>query len=478
MAHPQSGLVALDRIDARHSLERFIRLCWPVLEPPGRPFQSNWHISALCDHLMAVSRAEITRLLINVPPGSMKSLSVAVGWPAWEWGPLAQPGSRFISASYAQRLALRDNIKCRRLIRSPWYQARWGRTFALSRDQNSKERFDNDQTGFRLATSVGGLGTGERGDRFIIDDPHNVHQADSPAVRETTLRWFDETVPTRLNDPARSAIVVVMQRVHERDVSGHILARELNYEHLMLPMEFEPERRCQTVLGFTDPRRSAGELLWPGRFSSELVAELKDTLGEYAAAGQLQQRPVPRQGGLFQRHWFSFVEAVPAGADRVRHWDLAASAERAGRDPDWTVGLLLARDSQGCFYLEDIQRLRADGPEVRRAIAATARRDGPSVQISLPQDPGQAGKVQAQDFARLLAGWRLSIERETGDKVTRAEPAAAQAEAGNIKLLSAPWNGVFLEEAALFPNSAHKDQIDALSGALALLAAKPLRWFR
>jgi|TARA_R110002072_G_scaffold86176_9_gene194574 predicted phage terminase large subunit-like protein len=478
LADPQRGLLALDRVAARPSLETFIRFGWSVLEPPSRVFQGNWHITALSDHLMAVSRAEITRLLINVPPGSMKSLAVAVGWPAWEWGPLAQPGSRFISASYSQRLSLRDNIKCRRLIRSPWYQARWGQNFALSRDQNSKERFDNDRTGFRLATSVGGLGTGERGDRFIIDDPHNVQQADSAAVREATLRWFDETVPTRLNDPARSAIVVVMQRVHERDISGHILARELGYEQLVLPMEFEPARACVTALGFRDPRRHAGELLWPARFSRAQVAQLKTSLGDYASAGQLQQRPVPRQGGLFQRRWFSVVKAIPAAVQRVRHWDLAASAARVGRDPDWTVGLLLARDAQGSFFLEDIQRLRADGPDVRRAIATTAQSDGQAVQISLPQDPGQAGKVQAQDFARLLAGWRLTIERETGDKVTRAEPAAAQAEAGNIKLLKAPWNDAFLEEAAMFPNSAHKDQIDALSGALAVLAAKPLRWFR
>jgi predicted phage terminase large subunit-like protein len=478
LARPAAGLKALDRAEAEAGLAGFIKRAWHVLEPPGRPYVHNWHIDSICEHLEAVSDGGIRRLLINMPPGCMKSLSVSVCWPAWEWGPRGRPGTRWIGASYAERLSVRDNIKCRRLIRSDWYRALWGDAFDLVREQNTKARFENDRTGFRLATSVGGLGTGERGDRFIIDDPHNVQKTDSATTREATLRWFDETVPTRLNDPEKSAIVVVMQRVHERDVSGHILARELDYEHLLLPMEYEAATSRVMPTGTADPRTADGELLWPARFSGPVVEALKRSMGAYAAAGQLQQRPVPREGGLFRRHWFDIVRTVPGGVRAVRHWDLAGSRAGGGRDPDWTVGLKLCRDGEGIFYVEDIVRLRAEGPEVRKAIAATAARDGTGVRISLPQDPGQAGKVQAQDLVRMLAGYRVTAKPESGDKLTRAEPAAAQAEAGNLKLRRGDWNDAFLEEAAMFPNGAHKDQVDALSGAFAALMSERERWFR
>src|SRR5262249_34997198 len=158
----------------------------------------------------------ITRLLINIPPGAMKSLTTNVFWPAWEWGPRDLAHMRYIGASYSHDLTIRDNLRCRRLIESYVYQRLWGGRFRLNDDQNAKVRFANDRTGFKLATSVGGLGTGERGDRFIIDDPHNLVDGESEAKRDSTLAWFSEVVPTRLNDPESSAIVIIMQRVHER----------------------------------------------------------------------------------------------------------------------------------------------------------------------------------------------------------------------------------------------------------------------
>lgn len=467
LGDPALGLRALERLDCEAGLLGFARHAWPLLEP-GRDFVPGWHLEVLSEHLEAVTRGEIPRLLVNVPPGTMKSLTVAVLWPAWEWGPAGRPETRTLAASYAERLSLRDNMKCRRLVASDWYRGHWGRRVRLVGDQNAKGKFENDRTGFRLATSVGGLGTGERGDRFVIDDPHNVQQAESAAVREATLRWFSETVPTRLND-SRSAIVVVMQRVHERDVSGLILARELGYEHLLLPMRYEPERRCVTRLGVADRRRRAGELLWPARFPEAAVAALEQALGAYAAAGQLQQRPAPRDGGLFRRHWFELVEALPAGCRAVRGWDLAASRARAGADPDWTAGVKLARAPDGIFYLADVVRLRGSGLEVERAILASAQQDGTGVAVSLPRDPGQAGKVQADWLLRSLAGFTARATPESGDKTMRAAPVAAQAEAGNVKLLRGPWNDAFLEEAALFPNGAHDDQIDALARAFAAL---------
>ncbi len=384
LADPARGLRELERLECEAGLLGFTRHAWRLLEP-GRRFVPGWHLEVLCDHLEAVTRGEITRLLINVPPGAMKSLTVAVLWPAWEWGPAGRPELRTIAASYSERLSLRDNMKCRRLVASAWYRGHWGRSVRLVGDQNAKGKFENARTGFRLATSVGGLGTGERGDRLVIDDPHNVQQAESAAVREATLRWFSETVPTRLND-SKSAIIVVMQRVHERDVSGLILAQELGYEHLMLPMRFEPKRACVTSLGPADRRRKAGELLWPERFPEAAVRALEQAMGSYAAAGQFQQRPAPRD--------VVHGDAVHVGdreRERRRGREERRDVARRQRDPHTgadrrdrgggTHGAARGQDHEQVLALEDTDDLRGarlgvaptHGVDVR---ADHVRRDG------------------------------------------------------------------------------------------------------
>ncbi|MBK3400446.1 phage terminase large subunit [Methylobacterium sp. IF7SW-B2] len=262
----------------------------------------------------------------------------------------------------------------------------------------------------------------------------------------------------------------IMQRLHERDLSGVILARSLGYDHLMLPMEFEPERACATRIGFSDPRREPGELLFPARFPKHVVERDTATMGAYAAAGQYQQRPAPRDGGLFKRGWFTLVRAVPAGCTEVRAWDLAASVPRPGRQPDYTAGVKLARSPDGRLYVRDVRRDRLSAGGVERLILATAAEDGPACRISLPQDPGQAGKAQAQYLVGRLAGYDARASPESGDKATRAAPVSAQAEAGNFHLVAGPWNEAFLDELCTFPNGAFLDQVDALSRAFSALA--------
>lgn len=298
------------------SLSGFVREAWHVVEP-SVDYVHGWHIDAICQHLEAVTSGEITRLLINVPPGTMKSLLCGVFWPAWEWGPKGKPQLRYLGASYSEHYAKRDNRRMRDLVASEWYQTLWGDRVKLTR--TGEMAFANSCMGSRQGVPFSRL-TGGRGDRVIIDDPHSVDGAESEAERLSTVRTFRESVPTRLNDPQRSAIVVVMQRLHEADVSGTILALGLGYEHLMLPMEFEPERRCRTSIGFADPRTEEGELLFPRRFPRAVIERDKIPLGSYAVAGQFQQRPAPRSGGLFQRSDFEIVEALPAGAKRCRAW--------------------------------------------------------------------------------------------------------------------------------------------------------------
>lgn len=463
----QGILDDLDRVDSNESLLNFIELGWHVLEPK-RKFVPGWHIEAICEHLEAVSDGEIIRLLINIPPGCMKSLTTDVFWPAWEWGPRNQPGLRYVSASYSEALTIRDNRRCRNLLRSEWYQRLWGSRFQLVGDQNAKVRYDNDHYGFKIATSVGGLGTGERGDRFIIDDPHNVIEGESDAKRRAVLLWFNESVTTRVNDPETSAIVVIMQRVHDKDVSGDIIARELGYTHLCLPMEYEPESRCKTYF-FRDPRKKENQLLWPDRMSQKVVDRDKKNMGTYAVASQFQQRPAPRGGGMFKRDWFEVVEAAPASGSVVRGWDLAASETISAA---FTSGVLMRRTSEGIFYVEDVIRFRGSPGKVDQALKNTTSQDGYMVRIDIPQDPGQAGKAQVKYYARLLAGYNVRSSPETGSKETRAEPYSAQAEAGNVKLVRGLWNDDYLDELTMFPFSDFKDQVDASSRAFSALIPK------
>lgn len=314
LGHKRAIAAALDeklkraqrrRHEGEGGLLRFVEDLWSVLEP-NRPFMQGWALAAMCKHLEAVTRGEITRLLINVPPGSMKSLLVNVFWPAWEWGPCNRPDLRYISFSYASHLTERDNNKFLDLIRSPLFQRLYGSRLTLK--EHGKVKVSNDKTGWKFASSTEGVGTGERGDRVLLDDPHNIKDGESETVRERTVRFFREAMSNRLNDLTRSVIIVIMQRVNEGDVSGAIIADEMGYTHLMIPLEFEPDRRCITYVKgkrfWFDPRMEEGESFWPERFDDEAIA-LCRLQGEFAFAGQYQQRPEPRGGGLFKRSYWA-----------------------------------------------------------------------------------------------------------------------------------------------------------------------------
>jgi predicted phage terminase large subunit-like protein len=481
LKNPNRALAALNYDLACESLIDFAEVFWPVIEP-GRPFVRGWAVEAVCDHLEAVSKGHIKKLLMNVPPGLMKSLSTNVLWPAYEWGPLNRPDLRYIGASYSQDLTIRDNRRCRQIIESPPYQEMFGERFHLVDDQNAKVRYDTDKRGFKIATSVGGLGTGERGDRFIIDDPHNVKTAESEAKLDEVAQWFTEVVPTRVNDIETSAFVAIMQRVHERDMSGLILAAELGYTHLELPMEYEPDRRCFVDLGggktFEDPRTQEGELLFPERFGRKALEGLKKQLsswgGQYAVAGQLQQSPTPRGGGMFKVEREALLKgmkpAFPAGATLVRGWDIAGSTTK--KSP-FTASVKAAFVGD-MLYLGAVTRERKEIEEAEEHIIQTAKDDGPGVHQDLPQDPGSAGKSQKRHMAGKLArlGGSFAITPESGDKVTRAIGVASTWNAGNVVLVGSPtdpWVNPFLAEVATFPRGEFKDQVDALSRAYSRL---------
>ena len=443
-----------------------MREAWRVLEPNAR-YVHNWHIEVICSHLEAVTAGKITRLLINVPPGSMKSLLVSVFWQAWEWGPMGMRSLRYLATAFNDGPVKRDTRKARDLILSEWYQSLWPEVKLTRTGETS---FANSDTGTREGVAFGSL-TSQRGDRVLVDDPHSTDTVESQVERANTTRRFRERAIFSVNDPERSAIVVIMQRLHEDDISGIILKYGMDFVHVMLPMEFEPERRCSTILGVADPRQTDGELLDPERSPPIRVAQLKKDIGSYAWAGQFQQRPAPREGGLFKVAWFADKivqpDAVPRLSRIVRHWDLAATRKvTAAR----TAGVKIGRAEDGRFFVLHVALTQDEGAAVRQLILATAAVDGPMVEISLPQDPGQAGKVQASDLVSMLAGYQAHAEPETGDKEVRARPFAAQCEAGNVWVVASEWTQGYLDELATFPTGSFKDQVDASSGAFGRIA--------
>jgi len=444
------------------TLAGFVKEAWRVLEP-NTPLVWNWHLDAICQHLEAVTDGRINRLVVNVPPGSSKSMIVSVLWPAWEWGPRGMRSLRYLTTSFAEDSVKRDTRKHRDLTLSEWYRSLWPEVVLVRTGEMS---FANADTGTREGTPFGSL-TAKRGDRLIIDDPHSTKTAESDAERTATVRQFREGALNRLNDQERSAIVVVMQRLHEQDVTGAILKLGLGFVVLMLPMEFEPQRRCVTSIGFSDPRTEDGELLDPVRFPRKVVDELKGGMGSYAYAGQYQQRPAPREGGLFKRAWLPVVDALPNDiVSWCRAWDIGAT--KGGGDP--TAGVKVGRSKDGVFYVMDVVRGQEGPADVERTILATASMDGTGVTLRLPQDPGAAGKAYAQTLTKMLAGYPVKTVAPTGDKVTRATPAAAQAEAGNVRLLRGSWNEAFMDELCTFPAGAHDDQVDAFADAVNELA--------
>ena len=466
---------------AEASLSEFAKQAWHVLEPVSE-LKWGWALDAICLHLQAVSDGDIKRLLMNVPPGSMKSLLTNVLWPAWEWGPLGMPSMRFLSTAHKQDLAIRDNLKCRRLIQSEWYQSRWSIT--ITSDQNSKSKFENDKTGFREAMAFTSM-TGSRGDRVTLDDPLSVDDANSEAALAAAESTFREALPTRVNNDD-SAIVVIMQRLHEKDPSGIILKEMLGYEHLCLPMEFEPERRCRTSIGFTDPRKKEGELMFPERFGPQTVKSYKKVLGEMAYAGQMQQRPAPAGGGILKTKHFQLWphdRELPVFDYVVQSYDCAFTEKTSGDPTACTVwGSFTERGKRGVMLLDSWAE-HLGYPALRRKVieewhsiyGKTSSRKGKKTDAvlvekkasgqsllqdlrasnipAIPYDPGSVDKInrahQVAPILELDCIWVPESSKEPGRPVTWARP--------------------FLLQCEQFPNAEHDDYVDTLSQAMILM---------
>lgn len=458
-----------DAIRARcKSLHGFIKAAWHTIFGDSVPFVDGWHIDELCAHLEAITYGKMraaglpNRLINNIPPGTMKSLTVSVFWPAWEWA-MGFRHFQYITASFRLDACLRDSGRFRRIVTSDWYQRLWD----VQIDRINDQLISNHHGGFRQTTPFGSM-MGARADRIIIDDPHSIDQTESDADRERSILNFRERVSFSINDPETSAIVITMQRLHERDLTGVILMLKLGYILFRLPMRFEADNACATPFG-RDRRHIEDELLWPERLTPEFIEMTEKGMTAHAVAGQHQQRPGPRAGLMFKRHWFKAVPAAPADCQWVRGWDLAGSVKKTSA---YTAGVKVGfQRSTRHFYIVHVERDRVLNPETM--IVNTAALDGKQVQISLPQDPGSSGLIQARALVAALVGYNVRATREEGEKQDRAIPVKSQAEMGNVSMVEGPWNEAFLDEIVKFPAGAYKDQVDALSRAFGEFILRP-----
>jgi predicted phage terminase large subunit-like protein len=445
------GEASAIRDAARFDLYTFARLMFA--ERRGFVWQRARHHAAICAALTRVYRGECRRLIINIPPRYSKTELAVVNFIAWAMG--RSPDSEFIHTSYSAPLAVNNSVAVRSIIQHEAYR----RIFpGVELASDAGHHWKTTSGGVMYATgsegTITGFGAGKVrpgfGGAIIIDDPHKADEARSEVIRGRVIDWFQNTLESRRNSP-ETPIVLIMQRLHEKDLAGFLLGggNGEEWEHLCLSAWADEAD--------TEP-------LWPEKHSVEDLRRMEQA-SPYVFAGQYRQRPAPPAGGFFKPDEIGVVDAIPAGSiSWVRGWDLAATV-----DGDWTVGARLGKLPDGRYIIADVARLR-EGPDGRdRAVRNVAERDGKTVRVSIPQDPGQAGKTQVLAFARLLAGYPVHTSPESGDKMTRAEPFAAQLNVGNVVMVRGPWNDALVNELRMFPNGATKDQVDALSRAFSVL---------
>lgn len=466
----------------------YVRASWPVVEA-RTPFVEGWHIDAICDHLQAVSDGHIRKLQIWVPPGSMKSRLVSIMWPTWEW--TRKPETRYLTASYNDKLALDLTFRSRNLIQSTWYQDRWGDVFQIPKGRELLSEYANDQGGQRIATTPGGQGTGRHADRIIIDDPVNANAADATTdtVLEQVIQWYDGTLSTRFADVRTGVEVIVMQRLHEIDLAAH--AWEFGgFEVLCLPERYEASH----PFVWPGDKREEGELLWPERFPEDEVEKRRAKLGEHRAAGQLQQRPAAREGELLKRADWRFYPRSrydnQVWPQRFRMvvstWDTAFKDKTSS---DYVAGQVWGAVGADRFLL----RLRKE----RMSLAATKRavmeydewmrKTFPGVPIYHLIEKTSNGVEVIAELKRTITG--ITPISVSVDKVLRAEAAEPTLESHNVFVpgeslqnetdydpaLTPAEVQDFIESCAKFPKGANDDDVDAFTQAINWLNARGTR---
>ena len=497
--------------EMKRDLKRFVAEAWHVVEP-GKEFKSGWHIDAICEHLTYVSLGDIDDLVINIPPRHSKSTIVAVMWPAWEW--TWNPSVQWLFATYASSLTIRDSVKCRRLIQSPWYQEHFGDAYQLSSDLNQKGRFDNDFYGYRLATSVGGTATGEGGDRIVVDDAHNMKEINSDTIRAGVIDWWRDTMSTRGNDMKKLGRVIIAQRGHHQDLPGHVLSTG-GWVHLNLPGYYVPNTRCTTkakkdsiriiparddgifTFGdhieplcnedviFVDPRKVENDLLQEDRFGPNEMAKLSMELTERGFESQIQQNPSAKGGNIMkEHHWREWVEPeLPSLQMIIQSYDTAFEEdeehdfsarttwgvfeyeERLNPKLPWTAQY--KGQTRLCLIMLERMNKRMEFPELRDNAMQAAELWKPDKVLI---EKKASGHSLAQEMRR--ANLPVARIKVTDSKFVRAHAASLVLERGCIFYVKRNWAQEVITQCGNFPADDHDDMVDTCTMAMLWLRKK------
>lgn len=518
-------LLDLDRLDCEQDLYTFLTKAWEHFDPAE--FKGSWAIQAIAEHLMGVVDGDIKRLMIHVPPRTSKSTLCSVAFPAWTWaqsylGPTSGPGVRFMYASHSESLAMDHSVLCRRLIRSEWYRSMWGDRFRIMADEDTKHKFSNSKGGAREITSIDARITGKGAQVILVDDANPTNEVTESALNKVNT-WWTQTMASRLNDKNTGAFIVVQQRVAENDLSGHILdTSDADWDHLMIPMCYEPERSFYTSIGWKDPRSEPGELLWPERFNAGVVRSLEREAGTWVWSGQYQQRPEPAGGGIIKRDWWKTWEenracgqcdrtsgqmacdVCPSPKTEFPPFDFimasldTAYTEKEENDPSamtvWGVfsGDTVAQQTRfkdrwgGDYYerqyvqsapklmLIHAWREHLEFPDLVRKVADSAKKW--KIDLLVIENKA-AGISTAQELRRLVGNAEYGIhlyDPKNSDKVSRLHSVAHLFEEGLIYAPDRKWADMVITEVAQFPKGRYRDLTDTVSQAIRHLRERGL----
>ena len=507
----------LDRDLAEKRLLSFVQLAWDEIMPES-PFMNGWHVGCICEHLEALFHLQIQNLVLNCPPRCSKSILIAVLFCSWVWA--KEPSSKFIYGSYNTDLAIRDSVETRDLIRSDWYQKKWSSLFAIAGwqvkpDSDMKSWFANDRGGYRIATSTtGARSTGHGADYLIAEDPNKAQDSNSKAMTDRAKRWWSRGMTSRFNNPKTLRKLISQQRVGQADLSGQILAEELGYECLTLPMRYEPARfllpdsdpdkiRPTTVQRnkpeFADGpegsgREAEGDLLWPERIGQQAVVQLEKELGPEASY-QLQQRGGAVKGMIFKEEDFrEFVGCLVNGeagvrlkrgigedqsfaVSELRFFQTADTAQTAKKGSDWTAIPTLAITPNFDLLCVHMWRLKLEVPDqysaIKYARAGICEFEPVSRTFHVMEPWDFEIMLQAVEAkgsgigilqSAMVDGYPLQPLKAIGDKVQRAAALAIMVRNHKFYLPSgAPWGGMVRRELTTFPGGANDDMVDALA---------------
>jgi len=448
-------------------------------------FLSNWHIEYLCSTLQKKAERVANRLpndfdlVINVPPGTSKTMTCNVMFPVWCW--TKWYWMRFLTFGYNQELSLEAADNSRNLLVSQMFQEVYPELI-MKRGKEGVTNFrivkiEDDGTirlgGGRFSSSISGTGTGFHGDLIIIDDPLNPKQAASTVELKNSIDWLDQTLPTRKTNKEVTPTILIMQRLHEGDPSGHLLAKKkTKVKHICLPGEINTSQYADKVRPIELVSKYVNGLLDPIRLPQSVLIGMEESLGQYGYAAQFGQSPTPPAGGMFRVDRFVMVESMPSPStiiQTVRSWDKAGTKDGTGA---FTVGTKIHKLASGKYLISDVVRGRWSAEVREQIIRSTAEADGPGVEIVHEQEPGSGGKDSAQATTRNLAGYSVTAERPIGNKIARADTLSVQVNMGNVMLLKGSWNYEFIEEFRYFPFSKFMDQVDSASMGFTKLAQK------